>query len=201
MKKYIKFIIFVPFVMICLDTCIYHRVTHLNEDELAWITNLHIGDTMSFQTEDGTIDTLVINDVQIRNSWKIINWAGFNISSREYIATAHVSYSDISNYRDYKNGAYISGNFVVKKPFRTEPIVVVAFLNHRKSVEIPLTVISMQISGNTLDDVVYIDESLMEPLREDTSLKPIKTLAWSKKYGLVQYTFQDGSVFNRIDLK
>lgn len=35
----------------------------------------------------------------------------------------------------------------------------------------------------------------------DLPENPVMSYAWSKKYGLVQYTFKDGTVFTRIGIK
>ena len=39
-----------------------------------------------------------------------------------------------------------------------------------------------------------------EQIINDNQVNLIKSYAWSKKNGLVQYTFQDGTVFARIDI-
>ena len=69
------------------------------------------------------------------------------------------------------------------------------------SSDIPLDITTMQIDGITLDDIMFFDERVMAPVNEYNPPVPIMNYAWSKQYGLVQYTFQDGTVFNRIDLK
>lgn len=44
------------------------------------------------------------------------------------------------------------------------------------------------------------DESNTEQIRGYTQENPIASYAWSKKHGLVQYTFKDGTSFTRIDI-
>lgn len=46
----------------------------------------------------------------------------------------------------------------------------------------------------------FFDESNTEQIRDSDPLNPIASYAWSKKYGLVQYTFKDGTSFTRIDI-
>lgn len=47
----------------------------------------------------------------------------------------------------------------------------------------------------------FFDEKNTEQIINDDQANLIKSYAWSKKYGLVQYTFQDGTVFTRKTTK
>ena len=41
----------------------------------------------------------------------------------------------------------------------------------------------------------------LKPLNNDLPENPVMSYAWSKKYGLVLYTFKDGTVFTRVGIK
>ena len=47
---------------------------------------------------------------------------------------------------------------------------------------------------------VIFDENTLESLNKGNPSNTIVSFAWSKKHGLVQYTFQDGTSFNRINI-
>lgn len=47
---------------------------------------------------------------------------------------------------------------------------------------------------------MLFDNGNLEPLDNDSPENSIISYAWSKKYGLVQYTFKDGTVFTRVGI-
>ena len=59
---------------------------------------------------------------------------------------------------------------------------------------------TLKINNVTFNDILFFDEKNTEQIINDDQANLIKSYAWSKKYGLVQYTFQDGTVFTRIDI-
>lgn len=60
----------------------------------------------------------------------------------------------------------------------------------KKSEAIPLKLTTLRLRNHTLDDVMFFGN--LKPLNNDSPKNPVMNYAWSKKYGLVQYTFQDG---------
>lgn len=64
---------------------------------------------------------------------------------------------------------------------------------------IPLKLTTLRLHNQTLDDVMFFGN--LKPLNNDLPENPVMSYAWSKKYGLVQYTFKDGTVFTRIGIK
>ena len=143
MRKMLKWSLCILFIICFVNTCVYHRITHMSDDELEWIANRHEGERMYFKSQYADTDTLTVLEVCIRNSLNPINWGHYNTSNKEYTAHGHVRYG-FMNRRD--------GGILL---FRTT-------------------------DKNTTNSLV--------------------SYAWSKKYGLVQYTFQDGTTFTRIDI-
>lgn len=171
----------------------YDRITHLSDDELEWITNRQEGEVWYFQSQDGRLDTVTIFEVLIHNDTNTINWDYFQHGATEYIAYGDVMFRNISG---------TMGDLFVIKEEQDEPILFRAGLFMRgMPARIPLNITTLQIDGITLDDIMFFDERVMAPVNEYNPPVPIMNYAWSKQYGLVQYTFQDGTVFNRIDLK
>ena len=136
---------------ILFNSCVYHRVTHMNDEELEWVTNRHEGEIMFFKSQTGILDTVTIKEITIHNSLDPINWGYLNTSNKDYIASAEV----------------------------------------RWVYDIPLNTTSLQIDGMIMNDIMFFENE-----KSDSSV--IKSYSWSKKYGLVQYSFQDGTIFSRV---
>jgi len=111
-----------------------------------------------------------------------INWGYFNTSNKDYIATADVRYILSSN---------AGGIMHIEKRSKDGPISFSSVLIEGWAYDIPLNATSLQIDGITINDIMSFEN-------EKSDSDDIKSYFWSKKYGLVQYTFQDGTVFSRI---
>lgn len=194
MRKLLKKLFYTLLICGFLYSCVYHRITHLSSDELGWVTNRKVGEIMYFQSQFGEIDTVEIYTIDIQNSLSPLNCAYFNTTQHEYIAHASVFYTS-------KNKNDMHGDLYIEKRFNDKPIVFSSGLFMKKSDGIPLKLTSLRIRNATLDDVMLFDNSNLEPISNDLPENPVMSYAWSKKYGLVQYSFQDGTVFTRIGIK
>lgn len=192
MGKLLKKLFYALLICGFLYSCVYHKMTHMSSDELAWVTNRKVGEIMYFKSQFGEVDTVEIFDTYIHNSLSPLNFAYFNTSKQEYIAYASVFYTS-------KNKSGMDGDLFVKKPFNDKPIVFSGGLFMKKSEAIPLKLTTLRLHNHTLDDVMFFGN--LKPLNNDLPENPVMSYAWSKKYGLVQYTFQDGTVFTRIGIK
>lgn len=54
-------------------SCVFHKITHMTEDDLQWATNRKVGETMIFESDEGEQDTVVITSIDIYNSINPIN--------------------------------------------------------------------------------------------------------------------------------
>lgn len=198
MKRIYIYILFSLFAGLITQSCIikkYEQLTHLTEEELEWITNRHVGEVMYFQTQKGKKDTVKVWNIIIQNSTNPINWVYYQIGGTEYIANACVEL--IINHN-----SGVNGNFYIKKKSNEEPIYFsTGFFMRWTHDDVPLKTISMQIGDVTMEDIMFFDENTLGPINEYNPSNPITSLAWSKRYGLVQYSFQDGTICNRINLK
>lgn len=194
MGKLLKKLFYALLICGFLYSCVYHRITHLSSDELEWITNRKVGEIMYFKSQFDEVDTVEIFDIKVHNSLSPFNFAYFNTSNQEYIA-----YGDLSYTFKNKNDTY--GSFSIAKNYNDKPIEFSGVLFSRWTFDAPLKLSSLRIHNLTLDDVMNFDKSNLEPLSNDSPANPVMSYAWSKKYGLVQYTFQDGTVFTRIGIK
>ena len=185
MKRILKNCGVVIVIVTFLCSCVYRSMTHMNKDELEWVTNRHEGEIMYFKSQDGVIDTVRIIRIHIRNSLDPINWAYFNTSNRDYIAGATV------HYVLYPKEI---GSLYIRKISKDRPIV---FSSSGWIYHIPLNTTSLMINGITMNDIMFFDNGKSETVNP-TDPNPILSYSWSKKYGLVQYTYQDGTVFSMI---
>lgn len=183
-------------LLVVMPSCCgpYRNHTHLGEEELEWVTNRYIGETMRFQSQVGIVDTIIITEIDIQNSTDTIDREYYyhNIGDGNYYAGCDVYFS--LRGRKGRDGLnlYKDTNEIVC--FWMEFLDVL-------TVGSPLVDTCIQIDSMVLDDILFFEEKYCEVINRYHHPNPITSLAWSKKYGLVQYTFQDGTVFNRIDLK
>ena len=182
MKRLIKWVSPILLLIFFFHSCIYHSITHMNEEELEWVTNRHEGEIFILKSQTGILDTVTIKEITIHNSLNPINWGYFNTSNKDYIATADVRYILSSN---------AGGIIHIEKRSKDRPISFSSVLIEGWAYDIPLNVTSLRIDGITINDIMSFEN-------EKSDSDDIKSYFWSKKYGLVQYTFQDGTVFSRI---
>ncbi|MDE7375660.1 MAG: hypothetical protein K2N16_02295 [Muribaculaceae bacterium] len=165
-------------------------MTHLNDGELEWITNRYVGEKMHFESNNGEFDTVQITQIIIENTLNPIKWSAFNTSfGGDYIAYAGISF----NIRDV-------GDYIEITKWENSSIGFSLPIKNRRLDNMPLNTIRIQIdSTTTLNDVMIFDNFHYDTVDQD-DVSRIISYAWSKKYGLVQYTLADGTIFNRIDI-
>lgn len=185
----IKRMIVVVSIFTLLYTCKYDEMTHMSDYEVEWVANRHEGEIMYLKSQDGVVDTVTILEVYVDNLLDPINWGYFNTSSRVYIASAGVRYS-INHER--------GGILQIYKRSNSRPIYFSSVLDVDEWLyNIPLNTTSLRISGITMNDIMFFDISKSEAVNRKDSYVII-SYSWSKKYGLVQYTLKDGTVFSRV---
>ena len=183
MKRLLKLYGVILIIGILHYSCVYHQITHMDDEELEWVTNRHEGEIMYFKSQNGIFDTVTINEITIHNSLSPINWGYFNTNSKVYIATAEVRYS----FSNSNRGGVLS----IVKGVKNRPICFSSVLKGGWLYDIPLNTTSLQIDDIIINDIMYFENG-----KSDSSV--IKSYSWSKRYGLVQYAFQDGTIFSRV---
>ncbi len=195
MKYVFRCLLFGFLVVVYHSCCKPYRVyTHMNDEELGWLTNRYVGETMYFQSQDGILDTVKLVEIVIKNSTDTIDREYYyhNIGDGEYYAGGRIQFSlrDIPYFNSFY--LYKDSNELIYFGMEMLDIWIPA---------VHLIDSCIQIDSIVFEEVALFDERTCEVINTHKLPNPITSLAWSKKYGLVQYTFQDGSVFNRIDLK
>ncbi len=165
----------------------------MSEEELEWITNRHEGEVMYFKTSEGKQDTVIICKIEVSNSLNPFNMSYFNTRNTEYIAGGCIDYR-------FNGTTGCEGTFYVQKTDSSKSLCFSGGLLERWSRCIVQKQISLKINHSILNDIVFFDESNTEQIRDSAQENPITSYAWSKKHGLVQYTFKDGTSFTRIDI-
>lgn len=192
MSRFLKFLLYVWLLFVCYSCVKYNRMTHLNDEELEWITNRSVGEKMYFQSQSGVIDTITIREIIIQNTTDSIDWNYYTTGGDGvYHAGGEVYFS----LRDipYFNSFYLYKDTDELVYFGVE--ILYTWVPHVYIVDT-----CIQIGGTMFEDIAFFDERSCELINRTNSSNPIKSLAWSKRYGLIQYTFQDGTEFNRIIL-
>ena len=193
MKRILKFLLLVPVILYFLYACVYHRITHMDKNDLEWVTNRYVGETMCFNSSKEIKATAVVTDVKIYNSLNPIN-TNYNVSD-EYIALAYIQYR-LTNEEDT-----ISGSFFVEKLYNDAPVYISCGLGQRWAEKVPQKITKLQIGNAEINDIVEFDSHNYGLAGDDGLVNPIVSFAWSKKYGLVKYTFKDGTTYTRIDIE
>lgn len=197
MKRFFKnkWIFLMLFIVWFYHSCVFHKITHMNGEELEWITNRQKGEILYFKSQYGDLDTVVIYSTHIYNSLNPINFEHFETGRTESLAGGAVQY-----YFSDMDG--VQGYFGIIKLHNGKPLQVSGHLFYRfvSDAGAPLKLSSINIGDITLDDVILFDDSNLKPIEPEKSDNPVLEYAWSKKYGLVQYEFLDGTIFSRIDI-
>ena len=163
----------------------------MSKEELEWITNRHEGEVMYFKNAEGKQDTVIIFKIEVYNSLNPFNMTYFNTSKTEYIAGGCIDYY-------FSRATGCEGTFYIAKTHNNTPRCCSGGLLGRWSRRIPLKLTTLKINNVTINDILFFDEKNTEQISNYNQSNPIKSYAWSKKYGLVQYSFQDGTTFSRV---
>lgn len=193
MNHIYRFLLLVFLFVLCHSCHRFNKITHLSDEELEWVTNRHQGETMYFQSQAGVVDTLIVTKIDIQNSTDSIDWNYCTTSSGVYHASGDVYF--------YLRGREGRDGFNLYKDTNDIICFWMEFLDILIIDRAPLVDTCIQIDSMVLDDVLFFGENYCEMINRYHIPNPISSLAWSKQYGLVQYTFQDGTEFNRIDLE
>ena len=152
---------------------LYHKITHMNGDELAWVKCWDMGDTLFFESGSNGKDTVIFNSTKIYNSLCPIN-KNTNIElGSEYNATAFL------NYELLHNGLAMVGRLWVEKKEQDQPIALHLRLCCRFALYLHPYLKKYFVEGIEYDDCVRIDGSNSDVGWPDHK-KCINSFLWSK---------------------
>lgn len=125
MKRIINLLFWTALILFFIYRHIYHKITHMNSDDLEWVTNRYIGEIMVFESETGIIDTVKIWDIHIHNCISPYNM-NIDYWVDEYIARASIDYL-------FTGSNSIDGYFYIIKENNNEPVYVGNGINQKWS--------------------------------------------------------------------
>lgn len=187
-------IIFWSIVVLCLlpSFCMHRRMTHLNEDDLAWVDNFSKYPTCTFTSNRGSHSMLAVKEVRIWNSRN-----PFFISSNQswdYEAAAEVAFEIL------QNGRVLKGCFQIRKVLPKKKLAVFAILGNRATNDLPL----IDVQEFKYKETIFKECTIVDSLNSHVSAKKsypfesdVKDMVVSKEYGLIYYSFSDGEEFFR----
>lgn len=187
MKSLLKVLACVPIVLLFFKTCIYQKMTYMNESEQQWATNRNIGEIMVLKSENGDMASAVINDVTTYNSLNPIN---LNYNFREEnLAMLRVGYTV------FEKSDSLQGWVVVRKKNNDGSLEVSAALGNR----VTIGSLSLDKISSADGDCLYFNSKNTEIDKYDKCPNPVASFVWSKSQGLMEFTLHDGTVYKRVD--
>ncbi|MDE6301784.1 MAG: hypothetical protein K2M19_08720 [Muribaculaceae bacterium] len=201
--KYYKLIF--ALIALSMTSCIgiYNRMSHLNEDELEWVTNCKPGDKAYFYSDRGNIETLKITELEIHNSRNPFYFYSIDHDPGNYRAKAFCKFNLNGKNTDLK------GRISVSKDAKTDELGFHSFLGRMQShytariisddtADYDLTVDfrpqTFVINKKTITDCIVVNLQNSSNL---ATTDDVEEFVVSKHYGLIKYTKPDGEVFIR----
>ena len=183
--------IFITMITISLlSSCVYTKMTHLNEDDLEWMSSYEKGDFAIFESKNN-MDTVIITDKDIHNS---LDPFMQNEGSNEYIAGGNFE------LQLRHQGKIHTGYFSISKEKRKGPVRIKGQLCERYGLgynnqALPLKYSKVIIAGRILKDCMVIDKSNSDIGGDVKDSIGVKNFVWSKSKGLVKYELNNGDIY------
>lgn len=191
MKYFWTLIKYVPLILLFCMTCVYTKITHMSDSDLEWVTHRYVGETMAFESNKGDMDIVVVTNIEIDNLLNPIN-LNPGVGDNKYIAHANIEYVV------FHDTDSLMGALRIEKHENGEPIWISSNLDSRYTFDtMPFSVSSLDTQLGLLTDCVYFDGKNSKLDIDNIQTNPIQSFIWSKKYGLVQYSFKDGTKYVR----
>ncbi len=174
-----------------LPVCVYHKLTHMNEGELRWMKCYSEGDSLLFASNMNNTDTLIVDSIEIHNSFNPFN-SNPKIGS-EYEAVAYLNYHIIHN--EYS----MEGWFSIRKKEQKLPVEYSVMLCDRYAFDIKRQGLKDIVIGKEkFSDCIIFNESNSHYGKSQSMMCGVISLIWSKSRGLLQYSLENGEVFTLI---
>lgn len=185
MKKII--LVSAVFILFCW-TCCYHKITHLSQDELSYIAYNKL-DTLFFQSKHNIADTVIISKIVVNNSFNPFNPFGVE-TTYDYEANASITMTVIHQ------GMRFDGLFLIKKVSQGSDAVISAHLGNRFSNEFVPKFSTFLFNDSIIDCVCFNNNNSTISPNIHYMKSSITSFVWSKSMGLLQYSFDNGDVYN-----
>lgn len=192
-ERYRKFIVLCIVVLsLLMPSCVYIRMTHLDDEDVRWIENFNKYSTCCFTSNRGTHSQLFVKDYGIANSRNPFYFS--SNTSLDYEAIASVMFEILQNDR------LLEGFFGFRKILPEKYLVLYAGLGDRDADDsLERDIKGFEYAGKLFKECVildslnsYISRTSSYPFKSD-----VKEMVVSKEYGLIYYSFSDGEEFFR----
>lgn len=188
MKKRYWIILLVVFL---LPVCVYHKITHMNSEELDWVRVYNEGDSLFFSSNTNDIDTAIVTSIEIYNSLSPFN-TNPNANS-VYEAIAYLNYVIIHD------NVSMEGWTCICKREQDQPIEQSFTLCDRYAFELKFEGFKETvIRGTKFNDCIILDDRNSHYGKNQPTVCGISGMVWSKSKGLLQYSFENGDIYTLI---
>ena len=182
----------IAFLILISPLFIYHKITHMNKDDLVWMNVYEAGDTVLFCCNNGSADTLLVLEKKIHNSLNPFNFKDYEVSW-EYLACAN--FDMILKHQGQSYDVY----FAIEKFKRGVPVDHTFVMDNRFAFNLIEWIRGFKFRQDFYDDCIIIDDRNSKYGNQtEEKDKRIKMLVWSKSEGLVYYNWND-SMYVIID--
>ena len=190
----VKYWLLLILMAVLLPMCFYHRITHMDKDDLEWMRTYDIGDTVIFICDDLSLDTMFVYEKDVWNSLSPIS---------RYQVFDEYTAGGFYNYKLLHQKDTLDGSFFINKEKNGQPVQLKFVLHERYALGeygsgINQSLRVIVVNNETFDDCITIDDHNSSISRYATDSLQISYLKWSKKKGLIQYRYNNGQVYSRI---
>lgn len=179
----------------------YDVVAPLSDDDLRWVNNFKLDDTIFFNSNVGNRDTLIVTDKRINNSKNIFK-STFNLNSYN-LGNANVDFYIIHKQKKFDcefrivKGEDKETNYFYWElgPFQSDEDYHILF-GHKVKLSI------IKVNNLPLQECVIGDTGNShwnKPLHESDSCFLVNQVLFSKDYGLLEYRIGD-EMYRRVDV-
>lgn len=183
---------------------LYSHMTHLTEKDLEWISCYEEGDTVLFLSNRGNIDTMIIIDKGIRDTYNRL------IPNEGVSSTFEASeWYDFVIFDNSKETDKIEGGLYVKKDYETDTLLFTTEFSRRFAFDVEMS----NQTGNEFNNIfskfstndsipnnylMFDDSNSHWSEIEWKKIKKVTHLVFNKSLGLIYYRYEDGEEFMLI---
>lgn len=181
MKK-IKYVFTI--ILLVVQSCVYIKMNHFDQDDKLWINSYNEGDTVLFRSKDNC-DTLVVEKIYYSDSY-----LPFHSSTARNVMNAY-SYVEMKVLHKFKTITCI----LALEKIDDDTLIRINF-NDKMEKENKSDIALNHMKIGTSD---YEDVFLCTGKSSIYSQKEIECYYWSKSKGLIQYKYSNGDVYTLSD--
>ena len=176
------------FLYLAYEICKVDNLTHLSDSDLEWIDFYKRGDTLLFQNDTHSIDTMIVVDKGIFNSKKRF----MNPFLKFETGGDYRAYSYLNFNINHPDQVYKCSFFVYKENMECPPYIRWRIGNYVSTKKMPVGQLSCMV-GDTLNSV-YLDNQFAPKDKGNE----IKSFQWCKNQGLLWYTLKSGETYRLV---